>query len=103
MEGWHFSWYNVLAGAAGGFIYSIRDGDIELPRLTRNCTVNLGFIAFVLMGAFAGFLMDTHPALCAVVGYAGSDFINALYGVVRRRILGLNGQEKQVVLPAEKD
>ncbi|MEM4168037.1 MAG: hypothetical protein QXW98_06310 [Candidatus Caldarchaeum sp.] len=80
---WHFSWATILAGAFGGFIYSVFRDELFLPRVEKNSNrVVLGLFRSVLLGMFVGFVVDTHPLLSALMGFSFNDVIAA----IQRRI-----------------
>ena len=83
----------ALVGGAGGFIRVIISGKgiICLPKVCQQGPakyVNLGILAPVIIGAFAGWLasaqLEASIALAALAGYAGSDFIENLAERVAR-------------------
>lgn len=80
---WHFGWATILAGAFGGFIYSVFRDELFLPRVEKNSNrVVLGLFRSVLLGMFVGFVVDTHPLLSALMGFSFNDVIAA----IQRRI-----------------
>jgi len=82
----------ALAGAAGGFIRAIITGKgliavpkVQVVRGSRH--LNLGIIAPILIGAFAGWLapatLGVNSVVAAIAGYSGSDFIE---NIIERRL-----------------
>lgn len=83
----------ALVGAAGGFVRVLISGKgiIALPKICEQNGakyVNLGILAPIVIGAFAGWLasaqLGASIALAALAGYAGSDFIENLAERVAR-------------------
>lgn len=72
---------HAIQGAIGGFIGAIsKDGEaLRLPRITRSAEdtlLKLGFIGGILIGAFAGYVIDHNPAVAGLAGFLGIKAIN---------------------------
>ena len=74
----------ALLGAFGAFIRCLITGKgiIALPKIKEqqgSKYINLGIVAPLLIGAFAGWLAPAHlgvnSVVAAIAGYAGTDFI----------------------------
>jgi len=85
-------WY-ALAGAFGGFVRAIITGKglILLPHIDvqdGQKYLNLGILAPLLIGAFAGWIAPTKLGIDSVVGalagYAGADFLENIVERVMR-------------------
>jgi len=82
---WEFSWVCVLAGAVGGLINAIASADcFVLPSVTGR-KIFLASLQSVLIGAFIGFIVDTHPVFSALLGYSGTNVLQ----VLEQRVRGL--------------
>lgn len=86
----------ALLGAFGGFIRCLITGKgiIALPKIKEqqgSKYINLGIVAPLLIGAFAGWLAPAHlgvnGVVAAIAGYAGSDVIEN----IAERIIKLPG------------
>jgi hypothetical protein len=83
---WHFSWVCILAGAVGGLVNAIATADsFVLPSISGR-QVFFASLKSVLIGAFIGFVVDTHPVFSALLGYSGMDVLQMLENKVRRRL-----------------
>lgn len=90
--------FYAAAGAAGGFIRSIitGKGNIALPKIQTveggSRHLNLGFLAPIAIGAFAGWLapvtLGINSIVSAIAGYASTDFIE---NMAERSIRGTPG------------
>jgi len=94
LERWVMSEWSILCGAIGGFVHSILHDEILFPQF-RGGKVFLGFVRPVLLGAFVGFLLDTHPVVSAVGGFVALDILRAIERHVRRRLHSENGTEQR--------
>jgi hypothetical protein len=73
---WSFDWHCVVSGAVGGFCYFVFRDNVTLPSKT-GLRLHLGILKGIVLGAFSGFLVDTHPVLSALMGFAFNDFLSA--------------------------
>ena len=88
----------AAAGAAGGFIRCLvtGKGHIVLPKIQAieggSRHLNLGFIAPVAIGAFAGWLapaaLGINSFVSGIAGYAGADFVENVVERLTRRTPG---------------
>ncbi len=84
--GWHFVWYEIISGAVGGLVnYIWKHRQIELPSRSGK-VVDLNFLVAPLLGAFVAFVVDTHPVMCALLGFSANDVLKAAETAIRRRL-----------------
>ena len=86
----------ALIGGFAGFVRSVITGKglIALPKVETKGThkfLNLGFIAPIIIGCFAGWLAPYHlgvdSAVAGLAGYCGSDIIeNLIESVLGKKI-----------------
>jgi len=90
-HGWEFSWINVLAGAIGGFINAVATSDAFVLPSVSGRKIFWASLKSVIIGAFVGFIVNTHPVVSALLGYSGTDVLK----MVERRLRGRfnNGDE----------
>jgi len=74
---WHFAIEEIIAGAVGGLAYAIFRDDVILPSVSGR-KVLLGCFRAIALGAFVGFIVDTHPAFSALMGFSFNDVIKAI-------------------------
>jgi len=88
LQSWEFSWVNVIAGAIGGFINAVATSDaFVLPHVSERKIV-WASLKSVLIGAFVGFVVDTHPVFSALMGYSGTDVLHMIERKIRKRFEG---------------
>jgi len=70
----------------GGLINAIATADgFVLPSVSER-KIFFASLKSVLIGAFVGFVVDTHPVFSALLGYSGVDVLQMLENKVRRRL-----------------
>lgn len=74
---WHFVTDEILSGALGGLVYAVFRDEIFLPHVSKN-KIHLGFIRALILGAFIGFIVDTHPVFSALMGFSFNDVFVAI-------------------------
>jgi len=83
---WEFSWVCIIAGAIGGLIKAIASAEhFTLPSVSGH-KIFLASLKSVLVGAFIGFVVDTHPVFSALLGYSGMDVLQMLETKVRKHL-----------------
>jgi hypothetical protein len=92
LYGWEFSWINVLAGAIGGFINAVVSSDAFVLPSVSGRKIFWASLKSVIIGAFVGFIVNTHPVVSALLGYSGTDVLKAVERRLRGRF-GSNGDE----------
>jgi len=77
----------VIAGAVAGIVRLIitKKGVIPLPKIVEqqgSKYLNLGFIAPLIIGGFAGWIapkvLEVNTVIAAIAGWAGADFLENL-------------------------
>lgn len=67
-----------LAGGFGAIIRDVLvDGKLVLPKVEDGALL-LGFLGGVLIGAFAGYVVDNNPLTACLGGFAGYEIISNL-------------------------
>ena len=67
-----------MAGAAGALVKDIiRDNSLVMPHY-QNGKIVLGFIGGLLIGGFAGYLVDNNPTTAFLGGFTGYQIIQSL-------------------------
>jgi hypothetical protein len=89
---WHFSWVCVLAGAMGGLINSIAYADCFVLPSVSGRKIFFASLKSVLIGAFIGFVVDTHPVFSALLGYSGTDVLKMIERKLKHQ-LNVDGEE----------
>jgi nitrate/nitrite transporter NarK len=84
---WQFSWVCILAGAVGGLVNAIATADCFVLPSVSGRKIFFASLKSVLIGAFIGFVVDTHPVFSALLGYSGMDVLQMLENKLRRRLL----------------
>jgi predicted membrane protein len=84
---WQFSWVCVLAGAIGGLINAIASAECFVLPSVSGRKIFFASLKSVLIGAFIGFVVDTHPVFSALLGYSGTDVLHMLEKKIRGNIL----------------
>jgi len=84
---WQFSWVCVLAGAIGGLVNAIASADCFVLPSVSGRKIFFASLKSVLIGAFIGFVVDTHPVFSALLGYSGMDVLQMLESKVRGRLM----------------
>lgn len=75
IDGWPIL---MLCGASGALVKDIlKDNKISVPSI-KNGFLYLGCIGGIILGAFAGYLVDNDPVTAFLGGYAGSQIIQSL-------------------------
>lgn len=68
----------ILASAFGAIVKDlVKDGKLVLPKV-QNGELWLGFLSGVIIGIFAGLLVDGRPITAAMGGYFGSSVVERL-------------------------
>ena len=83
---WHFEWVCILAGAIGGFIKAIASAEYFALPLFSERKIFFASLKSVLVGAFIGFVVDTHPVFSALMGYSGMDVLETLERKLHKRL-----------------
>ena len=87
MEQWHLSPLEIFAGALGGLVsYLFKEAPTDVRKVNP-----MRLLTAVLAGAFVAFVVNTHPALSALMGYSAHDVLQTL----RKRLLRQIGEEEQ--------
>jgi predicted membrane protein len=84
---WHFTWVCVLAGAIGGLINAIASADAFVLPSVSGRKIFFASLKSVLIGAFIGFVVNTHPVFSALLGYSGTDVLHMLEKKIRGNLL----------------
>jgi hypothetical protein len=92
LQQWSFSWVCVLAGAIGGFINAVATSDAFVLPFVSGRKIVWASLKSVIIGAFVGFIVDTHPVISALLGYSGNDVLRMIEQKIRRSING--GQDE---------
>jgi len=90
LQQWSFSWVCVVAGAIGGFINAVATSDAFVLPSVSGRKIVWASLKSVIIGAFVGFIVDTHPVISALLGYSGNDVLRMVERKIRR---SLNGEE----------
>jgi len=86
IHGWSFSWISVLAGAIGGFVNAVVSSDaFVLPSFSGH-KIFWASLKSVIIGAFVGFVVDTHPVFSALMGYSGTDVLHMVERKIRKQL-----------------
>lgn len=68
----------ILAGVAGAFVKdTLKDNKLAIPHV-KDGFLYLGFVGGMVLGAFAGYVVDNDPVTAFLGGYAGSQIIQSL-------------------------
>ena len=76
----------IVLGSVGGFVRALVGIGKELKTTEKVTEVRLIYFSFTLfsgivIGGFSGAFATADPKLALLVGYAGSDFLEALYKI----------------------
>ena len=72
-------WYILLlAGGAGAFVKDVlKDNRLRLPHYNKGY-LYLGCVGGIIIGGFAGYVVDNDPVTAFLGGYAGYQIIESL-------------------------
>jgi len=91
MEGiyeWNFSWLSVLAGAIGGFVNAVVSSDAFVLPSYSGRKIFWASLKSVIIGAFVGFVVNTHPVFSALMGYSGTDVLHMVERKIKKKLNG---------------
>jgi hypothetical protein len=83
---WDFSWISVLAGAIGGFVNAVVSSDAFVLPSVSGRKIFWASLKSVIVGAFVGFVVNTHPVFSALMGYSGTDVLHMVERKIRKRL-----------------
>jgi hypothetical protein len=83
---WDFSWISVLAGAVGGFVNAVVTSDAFVLPSVSGRKIFWASLKSVIIGAFVGFIVNTHPVFSALMGYSGMDVLHMVERKIRKQI-----------------
>jgi hypothetical protein len=83
---WEFSWVSILAGAVGGFINTVANCECFVLPSVSGRKIFWASLKSLFIGAFVGFIVDTHPVFSALMGYSGTDVLRMVERKIKKKL-----------------